>query len=368
MAMQALLIVLTATAAPQRPTPGGLAGLDSGGPEHKQAAATLEAELLRRINARRTQRSRSPLSANNDLRAFARKTARDAATGDTAIKTLNNRLDAAAGPNARHHFIHAYGRTAGAVLENLLKRSQSRRILLSRFDEVGIGAFRVPAKKPYYQVGIFLVQRANPDAGKPGLTAAQTDPVMARITQRINRECYAAALQRHRDFKAQLTARIRISGQGAIKTLEWLTKSKDALFNRCAGRLVRTAKFPRPRAGKPVTLIHPMRFRTNESKKPALDPSDIRDALGVARTDLRACYEKHRNNPNTAGALEVRLTVKADGRVAAVQILEDTLGIEALRTCVRQRLRQVQFPRPSPSGTTQFVYPLRFATAANGEN
>ncbi len=75
---------------------------------------------------------------------------------------------------------------------------------------------------------------------------------------------------------------------------------------------------------------------------------------------FRRCYlNSARFRPQLVGTLRSRFTVRCDGTVAPGVRLEGMDEAPELRSCVRDLLRALEFPRPN-GGEATFAYPFTF--------
>ncbi|QDE67146.1 hypothetical protein BHS09_09125 [Myxococcus xanthus] len=101
---------------------------------------------------------------------------------------------------------------------------------------------------------------------------------------------------------------------------------------------------------------------------PEIESSDVdRDALAryvrARKAAIQSCYEKElKRNPNLKGKVVVRFTIKTSGRAGDIEIEENTLGSEAVGSCIRTTIRSWVFPF-KPDDETAVSYPFVFAPA-----
>jgi hypothetical protein len=78
---------------------------------------------------------------------------------------------------------------------------------------------------------------------------------------------------------------------------------------------------------------------------------------------ITSCYEMElKRNPTLKGKLLVRITINTRGMVGDIEFDEDTLHSNAVRDCVRNRIRPWRFP-VKPSESTPVSVPFIFAPA-----
>jgi TonB family protein len=101
---------------------------------------------------------------------------------------------------------------------------------------------------------------------------------------------------------------------------------------------------------------------------PEVDSADVdRDALArYVKSRLRAiqnCYEKElKRNPSLKGKVVVRFSIKPSGKTGDIEIEENTLGNEAVGSCIRTVVRSWAFAF-KPDDDVPVVYPFVFSPA-----
>ncbi|MCP3138535.1 TonB family protein [Pyxidicoccus xibeiensis] len=105
-----------------------------------------------------------------------------------------------------------------------------------------------------------------------------------------------------------------------------------------------------------------------QDSTPDVESSDV-DRNALARyvrsrlKSIQSCYEKElKRNPNLKGKVVVRFTIKTNGRVGDFEIEENTLGNEAVGSCIRTTIRGWTFPF-KPDSDTGVSYPFVFSPA-----
>lgn len=101
---------------------------------------------------------------------------------------------------------------------------------------------------------------------------------------------------------------------------------------------------------------------------PDVESSDV-DRAALARyvrsrlKSIQSCYEKElKRNPTLKGKVVVRFVIKPSGRAGEVEIEENTLGSEAVGSCIRTTIRNWAFPF-KPDSDTAVSYPFVFSPA-----
>ncbi len=70
----------------------------------------------------------------------------------------------------------------------------------------------------------------------------------------------------------------------------------------------------------------------------------IEKVVNSHAASIEDCYKREaRTNPNLKGSISVQFTIKADGRVSDVRIIESTLRNSKVESCVRQRINSWRF-------------------------
>jgi hypothetical protein len=101
-------------------------------------------------------------------------------------------------------------------------------------------------------------------------------------------------------------------------------------------------------------------------RTPSRPPGDFpEDELNrFMRSRLKAfqwCYERELvHHPDLAGRVSLRFTLNPAGRAQDIEFEEDTLGSDAVESCLRSLLRGWSFP-VHPAAEQPLVYPLVFA-------
>ncbi|MCA2980520.1 MAG: AgmX/PglI C-terminal domain-containing protein [Myxococcaceae bacterium] len=102
---------------------------------------------------------------------------------------------------------------------------------------------------------------------------------------------------------------------------------------------------------------------------PEVDSADIdRNKLNAfLRTRIRAiqgCYEKElKRNPSLKGKVVVRFSITTGGRASSIEIDQDTLGNDAVSSCIKTVIRGWVFPF-KPESDVEVAYPFVFSPAS----
>jgi len=314
------------------------------------------------LNETRAKAAQTTLTLDERLRAFARAEAELAATGNPSAATVGERIKQHVLAPYGHYLQFSFGVDATKLVADLIKDKAVRANLTGDFAKAGIGAFFVPADKPYYQVALLLVREPDPMAGKPGLSPTQTDPVMSTAMPAFA-ACYDGALKEDPNLRGDVVLQVVIGAGGKVDAAKWLKAIGRPAFDDCGLGVGRGLVFPAPYKGKPVTLNHPMRFTPPQGNKRVgrLTPAQLSSGFTRAQGDFKACYdERVKMKPTLGGTLTLALRISADGAVDAVDVLQDELADGDLAACVVARARSLRFAVPEFAAPLDVTYPLRF--------
>lgn len=79
---------------------------------------------------------------------------------------------------------------------------------------------------------------------------------------------------------------------------------------------------------------------------------------------IQACYEKElKRNPSLKGKIVIRFSIMPNGRTGEIDIEENTLGNEAVASCIKTIVRSWSFPF-KPDGEVPVSYPFVFTPAS----
>jgi hypothetical protein len=102
---------------------------------------------------------------------------------------------------------------------------------------------------------------------------------------------------------------------------------------------------------------------------PDVDSTDVdREALAryvkLRKAAIQNCYEKElKRNPTLKGKVVVRFSIGTSGRVSEIDIEENTLGNDAVSSCIKTVIRSWIFPFKPPS-EVPVAYPFVFSPAS----
>lgn len=107
----------------------------------------------------------------------------------------------------------------------------------------------------------------------------------------------------------------------------------------------------------------PVQFSTSDQVTvgPALRKEQIQAVLRQHQREIRHCYEKElATNPKLIAKITPRFTIGPQGRVTQVELGQVKQEHAQLARCLKQRILQMQFPKPLGGGVVQINYPFVF--------
>ncbi|MEM6532732.1 MAG: TonB family protein [Myxococcota bacterium] len=357
------LLALSSSASAQ-----GLKGL---GPPGGLSDATpevlaLEIGVLADLNAQ-FRKGKAALRMDEKLRGFARANAGRAARGELKADAIPGLIESRRLAPFGFYFQFVFGANRRELIAAVRKDRELSRSVAGDFKRVGVGAFYAPAEKPFYQVMLFLAKDIDPRAGQPGLSKAETDPVMETGVERMKSECYDPKLADNPNFKGRALFELVIDGDGGVATQKLLRGLRDELFDGCLLNVVAELRFPKPYKGVPVTLRHPVVFRPPQGDEVIgkLNDGQVRATFAGAALDFRKCYnartEKLKGR-KLKGTILVSVDVTPKGNVSAVDVVENSTRDNPLEDCVVTRIKKLRFPQPKFGGPVTVDFPLDFGS------
>ncbi len=338
-------------------TPGGL--IKTVDPK----VVAFEDQMLSALNELRQKQGAAPLQRDDKLRAFARREAELAATGAPDHAQFENRIKQQGLAPYGHRIQFGYGQDGKKALGDLLKDAALKKALLGELSRAAVGAFLVPEQPPYFQFTLLAVADPDPMAGKPGLSTAQTDPVVNAAMAKF-KACYDDGLKRNPNLGGDVVVQVVIGATGGVDSAKLLRTIPDADFGNCALGVAQGLKFPAPYKGKPVTLNHPMRFAPPQGagkRVGRLTEGQLRSGFARVTESFKQCYDARvKEKPGLAGTITLGVKIGADGAVTAVDVVHDEPADPPLTSCVLERAREVRFPIPEFQAPLEVTYPLRF--------
>lgn len=95
----------------------------------------------------------------------------------------------------------------------------------------------------------------------------------------------------------------------------------------------------------------------------ALSAEVIRSVMQENIKKIKACYDRElAKDPKLNGKIEVSFTIGEDGKVKGQKIKSSTMKNEKVESCILQRIRRFEFPKPS-KGEVKVNFPFVFETA-----
>ena len=101
-----------------------------------------------------------------------------------------------------------------------------------------------------------------------------------------------------------------------------------------------------------------------EVESAEIDRGKLTAYLRARMGAIQGCYEKElKRNPSLKGKVVVRFTITPQGRSSDIEIEENTLGNDAVPSCIKTVIRGWVFPF-KPTGDATVAYPFVFAPAS----
>lgn len=326
-------------------------------------SAVFETEILDAINEHRIKKKLLSMNMDERARKLARSEAKLAVTDSKQASGVHTRIKG--GTYAPHGYMLFYGsgsEAKGVMAQMLKDRNVKKALAQEEYGKAGVGVFKVQDDPIAYQVFVLLIGVPDPMLGKPGLSRAQTDPVMHKNLKSFQK-CYDKALGQNPNLRGTVLLEMTIDGAGKVSSVAAKKGIGDKKAETCMEREASRLKFPKPYKGKPVVLKHPIRFSPPQGGRRlgVLSPTQIRGTFGGSSLGFSQCYDKARKTkPALKGSIVVELTVKPDGKVSGVKIGDDEINDKAMTACVLGHAKKLVFPRPKFDGEVDLAYPLRF--------
>ncbi|MDC0714304.1 AgmX/PglI C-terminal domain-containing protein [Stigmatella sp. ncwal1] len=109
---------------------------------------------------------------------------------------------------------------------------------------------------------------------------------------------------------------------------------------------------------KEVTVVGRVKEATPEVDSGDVDREALSRYIKARLKAIQGCYEKElKRNPSLKGKVVVRFTIKPSGRTSDIDIEENTLGNEAVGSCIRTVIRSWVFPF-KPDDEVSVAYPF----------
>lgn len=101
-----------------------------------------------------------------------------------------------------------------------------------------------------------------------------------------------------------------------------------------------------------------------EVESAEIDRGKLTAYLRARMGAIQGCYEKElKRNPTLKGKVVVRFTITSQGRASDIEIEENTLGNDAVPSCIKTVIRGWVFPF-KPDGDATVAYPFVFSPAS----
>lgn len=92
-----------------------------------------------------------------------------------------------------------------------------------------------------------------------------------------------------------------------------------------------------------------------------IDKSIIQRVIRRHRNQVRYCYERQlQKTPALKGKVKLKLVIRPDGNVAAVQVVDSTLKSEPVESCLMAKAKRWVFPASKSAGMVVVTYPFIF--------
>jgi TonB family protein len=105
-------------------------------------------------------------------------------------------------------------------------------------------------------------------------------------------------------------------------------------------------------------------MQTPEVESADVDREKLAGFVRARKSAIQACYERElKRNPSLKGRVVVRFTITPQGTTSDVDIEENTLGDDAVASCIRTVIRGWRFPF-KPDSDVPVAYPFVFAPAS----
>jgi hypothetical protein len=120
---------------------------------------------------------------------------------------------------------------------------------------------------------------------------------------------------------------------------------------------------PPGRDSSPATQPDPTPAEEADPGAPPLTREEIRVVVRAKMPFVRACFDAGLSRePGIGGRITLRFTIGPEGRVDAVEIVEDELGEPSVATCLAESITTWQFPRPRGGRSITIAYPFVFSS------
>ncbi|GMU61895.1 MAG: hypothetical protein AMXMBFR34_36580 [Myxococcaceae bacterium] len=113
-----------------------------------------------------------------------------------------------------------------------------------------------------------------------------------------------------------------------------------------------------------ATVRGGVQMQAPEVESKAVDREKLAGFVRARKSAIQACYERElKRNPSLKGRVVVRFTITTQGSTSEIEIEENTLGNDAVASCIRTVIRGWRFPF-KPDDDVPVAYPFVFAPAS----
>ena len=110
---------------------------------------------------------------------------------------------------------------------------------------------------------------------------------------------------------------------------------------------------------KPAPQVTVKKVTIIQGKDPALTAEAIERKIDTSTAI--SCYSKAlTSKPKLAGTMTIKLTIDAQGKVTAIEVVKDTTKEKGLMICVRDALKALSFSAPTTSTRVVATVVLEF--------
>jgi hypothetical protein len=199
------------------------------------------------------------------------------------------------------------------------------------------------------------------------------------------RKCYQAASLRSPNLEGSVAMAMAVTADGSISD-SWTLglglggTEGGAELEDCLGRALCEMVLPKPKGNASTVVYQTFQFDKGticvDSCLPAhaglpdgsgsrlmgsLDKEIIQGVIREHIPAVRACYEKGLSgNAELKGRVACQFTIAANGTVIASVIQSSTMNDVKVEDCVRQEIRNWEFPKPIGGGIVIVSYPFNF--------
>lgn len=181
------------------------------------------------------------------------------------------------------------------------------------------------------------------------------------------------------DAEGRVEIRFLVKPDGAVVDVEVVSRKGVAeRVASCFQRAVRALRLGELPGSKTIEFVMPFELggrpagdapaagggdaALQPSAKGPIPGSVLDEVMKKARAEFTACYDKRAaKNPELAGDVVLRYTVRADGTTRNVKIKHTTLNDAATEACIVGVGEKLRFPAEPGRGETRVVYPFRFS-------